>query len=238
MVSAIALRKFQGVFHLVVTERELRPYATLDTSTPTWHSYNSVDYFHINDAQVRNGIDYHTLTWENRTINLDTVEIPTGKAVTGVRFRIIDNAITLQVRATDFDFISGRLINLERSSWYISDKKNRTEIILDGLDVPILTPEKSIPNIQTNLFVKFGPTDKFKDLAQTTIPYIDAQLVEPHNPVPLSGIGLTYKAFSGYGGKLIKNLFKHYHANNCAHKIEILCYNFIFRIYCTDNFEL
>lgn len=199
-MSAIALRKFQGIFHLVATERELRPYATLESSTPTWHSYNSVDYFHIRDPRVREGIDYHTLTYENRSINLDTIEVPTGKLVTGVRFRFIDNALTLQVRATDFDFITGRLTNLERSSWYVSDKKNRTELNMDNLDVPILTPEKSIPNIQPNLFVKFGPTDKFKDLAQTTIPYIDAQLVEPHNPVPLGGVGLYWKSFSGYGG--------------------------------------
>lgn len=200
VVSAIALRKFQGIFHLVVTERDLRPYGTLDTSTPTWHSYNSVDYFHIRDARVFEGVDYHTLTWENRSINLDTVEIPTGKVVTGVRFRVIESAITLQVRATDFDFISGRLINLERSSWYASDKRNRTEVEMISKDVPILTPEKSIPNIQPNLYMKFGPTDKIKDLAQTTIPYVDAQLVEPHNPVPLSGIGLYYKAFGEYGG--------------------------------------
>lgn len=61
MVSAVALRKFRGVFHLVIVERELKPYATLNVTNPTWHMYSTVEYFHIHDANVREGIDYHTL---------------------------------------------------------------------------------------------------------------------------------------------------------------------------------
>ncbi|XP_031620531.1 uncharacterized protein LOC116339051 isoform X2 [Contarinia nasturtii] len=201
VVSAVALRKFQGIFHLVIVERELKPYATLNVTNPTWHLYNAVEYFHIHDALVREGIDYHTLTWQNRSINLDTVEVPTGKVVTGVRFRVFDGAITLQVRATDFDFISGQLKNVDHSFWYMNDNSvERTEIPLDSLDIPTLSPEKSIPNVLTKRFVKFGPSDKYKDLAQTTIPFIDSQLVESHNPMPLSGVGLFWKAFPGYGG--------------------------------------
>lgn len=199
-MSAVALRKFQGIFHLVIVERELKPYATLDVSNPTWHLFNKVDYFNIHDATVREGIDYHTLTWQNRSINLDTVELPTGKVVTGVRMRVVDDAITLQVRGTDFDFTTGRLKNLDRSFWFSSEKKTHTEIPLESLDIPILSPEKSIPNILSDRFLKFGPSDKYKDLSQTTIPYIDSQLVESHTPIPLSGIGFYYKAFPGYGG--------------------------------------
>lgn len=184
----------------MITERELKPYATLNATIPSWHSFSSHDYFTIHDALIRENIDYHTLTWENRSINLDTVEVPTGKVVTGVRFRIIDSAISLQVRGTDFDFTSGKLRNLGSSFWYTSTKKERTEIILDEPDIPILTPEKSIPFIEPDHFIRFGPTDKVKDLSQTTVPFIDSQLVESHNPIPLSGIGLYYKSFPGYGG--------------------------------------
>lgn len=123
--------------------------------------------------------------------------MPVGKVVTGVRMRVVDGAITLQVRGTDFDFTTGRLKNLGSSFWYVSHKKDRTEIPLDNLDIPTLTPEKSILNILKDRFLKFGPTDKFKDLSQTTIPYIDSQLVESHNPTALSGVGLYYKSFPG-----------------------------------------
>lgn len=181
------------MFHLLIVERELQPYASLNVTDPTWHSYSTTDYFSIHDALVREGIDYFTLTWENRTINLDTVEVPTGKVVTGVRFRVINGAITLQVRATEFDFESGKLKNLESSFWYVSPEKPRTELVLDEPDVPINTPEKSIINIQPDLYVKIGPSDKFKDISQTAVPFIDSQLVESHNPTPLSGVGLLWK---------------------------------------------
>lgn len=199
-MTAVALKKFQGIFHLLIVERELRGYGMVNVTSPTWHSYSTGDYFSIHDPLVREGRDYHTLTWENRSINLDVVEVPTGKVVTGVRFSIIDGTITLQVRATEFDFITGRLKNVGNSFWYVSNNKNRTEIILESPDVPINTPEKSIPNVFPDRFIKFRPSDRFKDISQTAVPFIDSQLVESHNPTPLSGVGLYYKGWPGYGG--------------------------------------
>lgn len=200
IVTAVALKKFQGVFHLLVVERELRPFGSVNASSPAWASYGTSGYFSLHDPLIREGLDYHTLTWANRSINLDTVEVPTGKVVTGVRFRVIDGAITLQVRATDFDFTAGRLTNVDSSFWYVSPKKARTEIIVENPDIPTNSIDKSIPNILPDRFIKFGPSDKYKDIGQTTIPFIDSQLVESHNPGPLSGVGLYYKGFVGFGG--------------------------------------
>lgn len=197
----MAIKKFQKVFHLLIVERELQPYAHLNSTAPTWNSYTALNYFDVHRADVREGIDYFTLSWENRTINLDTIEVPAGKVVTGVRFRVHGNSIGLEVRGTDFDLTSGQLKNIEQSQWYRpAPNVTYEEIPLDNLDVPILSPEKSIPSPLPGRFVRFGPTDKFKDLAQTTIPFIDAQLVEPNNPIALSGVGLYYKSVFGYGG--------------------------------------
>lgn len=195
------MKKFQNVFHLLIVERELQPYAHLNATTPTWHTYSTLNYFDINAANIREGIDYFALTWENRTLNLDTIELAAGTVVTGVRFKVRNGAIGLEVRGTDFDLTTGQLKNLESSQWHgASPHANREEIPLEGLDVPILTPVKSIPNPLPSRFIKFGPSDKFKDLSQTTIPFIDAQLVESNNPTALSGVGLYYKSFPGYGG--------------------------------------
>lgn len=162
---------------------------------------NRNENFYISDPQIRNGIDYHTLSWQNRSINLDTVEVPDGKVVTGVRFRVVDDALTIQVRATEFDFTTGLLQNLENSFWYASNAKNRVELVLERPDIPTKADIKSIPDIRNNQFIRFQPTDMEKDIAQTTVPYIDAQLVQPGpNLVPLSGIGLYYKGFPGNGG--------------------------------------
>lgn len=198
------------MFHLLIVERELQPYAHLNTTAPTWHSYSKLNYFDVHDAGVREGVDYFTLSWENRTLNLDTIEVPAGKVVTGVRFRTRGSSIGLEVRGTDFDLTTGQLKNIEESQWYRPAPNITHEAIpMDNLDVPILTPEKSIPNPLPYRFVRFGPTDKFKDLAQTTIPFIDAQLVEPNNPIALSGVGLYYKSFVGYGGFVAPKLLNY-----------------------------
>lgn len=188
------------MFHLLVVERELKPFGLVNATSPAWASYGNGGYFSLRDPQIRAGIDYHTLSWQNRSVNLDTVEVPAGKIVTGVRFRVINGALTLQVRATDFDFTAGRLTNLENSFWYVSPQKQRFELILESPDIPTNAVEKSIPSILPDRFVKFGPSDKYKDISQTTVPYIDSQLVESHNPGPLSGVGLYHKGFIGYGG--------------------------------------
>lgn len=156
-----------------------------------------MDYFNIHDAIAREGIDYHTLTYLNRAVNLDSVEVRSGQVVTGCRFRVMSGALSIEVRGTDFDLTTGQLKNLAASKWYSSSDRRREEIVLDNLDIPLRSPEKSIPNILADRFVKFGPTSPYLDLAQTTIPFIDSQLVEPHNPVALSGIGLYYKSYPG-----------------------------------------
>lgn len=190
----------------MITERELLGYGNVNTSLPMWSSWSTGGYFNIEDRSVRDGIDYHTLSWENRTINLDTVSVPDGKVVTGLRFRIDQGALTLQVRATEFDFTTGKLRNLDNSYWFASGAKDRTEIILDHPEIPIEIKSKSIPIIAQNKFIKFGPSDIVKDAAQTTVPFIDTQLVEPPNPTPLSGVGLYYKTFESSGGFIAPKL--------------------------------
>lgn len=158
---------------------------------------------------MRENRDYHTLTWEERAVNLDTVEVPAGKVVTGVRFRVINGALTLQVRGTDFDFDVGILINTENSNWYTSTKRTRTEILLDQPDISTNSREKSIPFALPDRYIKFQPTDRYKDIAQTAVPFIDAQLVESHNPSLISGVGLYYKGRQGYGGFIAPKLLNY-----------------------------
>lgn len=64
--------------------------------------------FHVDDAGIRNNVDYFTLTSENRALNLDTVIAPPGKVLTGIRFHVTnDKRLTLQIRVTDFNFDTG-----------------------------------------------------------------------------------------------------------------------------------
>lgn len=214
MVVGLALKKFQGIFQFLVVERDLRPYGTVDDSLPAYATYGNDPNFNIHDALVHENRDYHTLTWDKRSVNLDTFVLPAGKVVTGVRFRVVAGALTLQVRGTDFDFALGILINTENSGWYMSTKGNRTELLLEEPDISTNAKEKSIPFSLPDRFIKFGPTDRHKDISQTTVPFIDAQLVESHAPTLLSGVGLYYKGTPGYGGFIAPKILNYNFASH------------------------
>ena len=167
-MTGVALKKFNGVFHFLVTERELLGYGTVNTSVPVWRSYNSDDYFSAHDTRMHEGIDYHAMSHQNRTLNLDLVAVPQGRLVTGIRFTVVDGVITIQVRGTKFDFTTGKLQDIDQSFWYVSAPRNRTEINLANSRASTQCPEKSIIDITQNRFVKFGPTSREADAAQTT----------------------------------------------------------------------
>lgn len=57
-----------------------------------------------------------------------------------------------------------------------------------------------MPNFTPNKFVKFRPSDSDKDAGQTTVPFIDTQLVRPMYLTLLSGVGIYYKGSPGFGG--------------------------------------
>lgn len=48
---------------------------------PTWN--RSTPKINLNDPNIKDGIDYHTLTYKNRSINFDTIILPQGHVVTG-----------------------------------------------------------------------------------------------------------------------------------------------------------
>lgn len=50
------------------------------------------------------------------------------------------------------------------------------------------------------MFVEFTYSDLDKDVAQTTVPFLDAQEVSSIEPVPLKGAGLFHKGRNHFGG--------------------------------------
>jgi len=91
-----------------------------------------------------------------------------------------------------------------QSTWF-SNAKGHTEILLVDFNSPEGSSfskyvDEEILSVE-NSYVKFSPTGYLADVGQTTIPFIDTTAVEPRYLVPLSGVGLYYKAttyFSGY----------------------------------------
>lgn len=204
IITGIHLAKPNRIIELVISERKLLAYGRLKPTNNYFHfNYPTWKRAHpkvkLNDPEARDGIDYHTLTYENRSINFDTVTVPQGHVVTGVRFHLHNGHIRLEVRATEFDFETGTLMNLENSTWYANENGGKYEIVLKNAK-PIGLHGTPIVNTIPDSFVQFTPSDKETDAAQTVVPFFDTAKVEPIQPVPLSGLGLYYK------GKLVRSV--------------------------------
>lgn len=105
-----------------------------------------------------------------------------------------------------FSYSSGR-VDPDKSFWVSNDNtenskftQKRTELTLSWPDIPIKTRQPSKPLSKSNTFIKFTHSDIGKDAAQTTVPFIDSQVVTSVPAMPLQGIGLILKGQSGYGG--------------------------------------
>lgn len=65
----------------------------------------------------------------------------------------------------------------------------------------------SEPDMSSNKFLKFTHSSIDRDVAQTTLPFIDKQTVDPYPGVPLSGVGIYYKGVKSYGGFIGASVF-------------------------------
>lgn len=97
----------------------------------------------------------------------------------------------------------------EKSFWDWNDKtensksdQKRAELHLQWPDIPTRSRRASVPVSKPNTFIKFTHSDIGKDAAQTTVPFLDSQLVSSDPPMPLQGLGLHLKTQTGFGGFL------------------------------------
>lgn len=183
-----------GIIQFVIAQRQLLAFGNVDRS-PIEYAWSLAEQFAPNSSDSQEGIDYFVLTYENRSLNLDTITASAGHVVTGVRFnRNHKGHLLLEVRFTEFDAFTGKLINLEKSVWLSNPNGGKHRINTDNLDIPTRANGKSVGKFKENSYVRFGPTHKKIDLSQTTVPFIDGQKVEAKMPGPLSGVGLFYKS--------------------------------------------
>ncbi|TDG40589.1 hypothetical protein AWZ03_012986 [Drosophila navojoa] len=207
VVTGLRFVKRNRVFHLQIQEGQLLPRGAVNESTLSW---KPVDDYKIYDRNVAKGIDYHTLSYESRSIDLDDIMKADDNSfvVTGLRFRVLGAHLNLEARLTEFDFKKGELIQPEVNSvWQSNDNtdvsgERRQKINIYNADVPTRSVVTSIPMSKHNQYIEFVNSGMDKDAAQSTVPFLDIQDVVSQPPVPLAGIGLYYKGRPGYGGFL------------------------------------
>lgn len=194
VVTGVALEKRNQTFYWKIAQATLLRNGEVQSEIDNW-----VPVKEFNLTDVHNDYDYHTLSWQNRSIALDTLTVPNGSVITGIRFKTSIGYLHFEIQSTKFDFVTGKLY--DTFEW-ISSKSSmyRDNINLDNAQLPEKNPTFSQPVWKQNLLVEFQSTDATKDTLQSTVPYIDTQLVEPSHPAPLIGVGLYYKGSDGFGG--------------------------------------
>ncbi|XP_077254812.1 chemokine-like protein orion isoform X1 [Temnothorax americanus] len=198
VITGVRLKKINRVIHIQIQEGQLLPRGAINASTIEWQS---VDAFSIMDPHIVNGIDYHTIVWEKRALDLDNLLSLQDHLLTGIRFRMVGSRLNLEIMISPFNFTSGLLIQpKEKSFWHSNDVTSRTELAYTEPDIPIRNSLLNVPDSGENQYLNFAPSDRRKDAAQSTIPFIDVQPVTPNPPVPLSGAGIFHKGRKGSGG--------------------------------------
>ncbi|KAM8720177.1 hypothetical protein ACLKA7_006253 [Drosophila subpalustris] len=205
VVTGLRFVKKNRVFHLQIQEGNLLPRGAINASTLEW---KPVDEYKIYDRNVARGVDYHTMSYESRSIDLDDIQKTDDNSfvVTGVRFRVLGAHLNLEARLSEFDFKKGELIQPEVNSvWQSNDNtdvsgERRQKLSVHNLDVPTRSIARSLVESKHNQYIEFVNSGLDKDAAQSTVPFLDIQDVVSNPPVPLSGIGIYYKARVGFGG--------------------------------------
>ncbi|XP_017050011.2 uncharacterized protein LOC108094100 [Drosophila ficusphila] len=205
VVTGLRFVKHNRVFHLQIEEGQLLPLGAIKPSSVQW---KQLDSYSVLDDNVTMGIDFHMLSYEKRSIDLDELKVDNNSVVTGLRFKVVGGHLQLQALFSKVDFLSGKLIEPKSASYWISgdNKHQRNKLTLADAAVPTQSSQQSIPHPSDNQFIEFTNSDFYQDAAQSTVPFIDIQEVISEPPVPLSGIGLYFKGRHGYGGFLAPKL--------------------------------
>lgn len=124
VVTGLRFIKKNRIIHLIVQQGKLLPRGQIDNSTLEWVQ---PDDYNILSPNVRAKVDYNVMNHDNRIMDLDDVLLQPPYVVTGVRFRMLGTHMNLEVRMTDMDFGSGKLMDPDKSIWVGSDKTEHSE---------------------------------------------------------------------------------------------------------------
>lgn len=219
IVTGARFVKNQRVFHLQLQQGVLLPGGLINQSSLEWIPLDTYD---VNHVDIRNGYDYHELSYDSRSLDLDLITAANDSfVVTGARFRVRDKHLNLEVRFSLFNFSTGRLINPNAKSFWMGNDKTidhennpRQKLVLFDPQVSTKSALASRPLSNNNQFMEFISSSWDKDAAQNTVPFIDIQEVVPNPAVPLSGLGIYHKGRKGYGGYFAPKLVTYNLLNN------------------------
>ncbi|XP_041563006.1 uncharacterized protein LOC108139448 isoform X2 [Drosophila elegans] len=201
VVTGVRFVKRNRVFHLQIQEGEMLPLGVINESTLEW---KPADLYNITDKDVQEGIDFHMLSYEKRSVDLVELKAENNSVVTGLRFKVRGTHLHLEAQCSRVEFQRGILIEPKTTSYWMSggNDEPRDKLPLKDPQLPTQSSTASIPYPSDNHFIEFANTGFDQDAGQSTVPFIDIQDVISDPAVPLSGIGLYFKGRDGFGGFL------------------------------------
>ncbi|XP_059061470.1 uncharacterized protein LOC131854373 [Achroia grisella] len=214
VVTGVRIIKRGRMFHLQISQATLFKEGLV--SQGNW-VLNKI--FSNTDRNVEEGIDYHTLNYRSRAIDLDDLVAPDGYVLLMYRFRLLGAHLNFNIRATKFDYKSGRL-SIDSSTWLSNDNTEisanpRSRLELSRPSLPTLSTAAIPVNSRHDQFMEFTHSSFEADAAQTTVPFIDIQPIQVYRRgALLSGAGVMHRAEPGSGGFLALKLFTYNYTNH------------------------
>lgn len=122
IVTGVRFYKQNRIIHMQIQEGKLMERGRVNSTTVRWVP---VEDYSILDKGIRDGLDYHTLAWDRREVDLDDLTAPAGHVIvsldilhdslsircflkqilqTGVKFRVVGRHLNLEIRVSEINF--------------------------------------------------------------------------------------------------------------------------------------
>ncbi|CAL4125405.1 unnamed protein product [Meganyctiphanes norvegica] len=204
VITGIRIIKRNQVIHLQIQQGQALPQGQVNTTTLEWQQ---VEQINVHSSSHQDGLHFKKLSFEYRTMDLDTLTGLNNHVVTGIRFRSLEKRMHIEIQVNPINFTTGE-IEAFNGVWVNNgnDMENitagRGEITVADSDIPTRYNGATQITAEDNSYIEFGQSSLHKDISQSTVPFFDAQKVSPIQPAWLSGVGIYHKSREGTGGFL------------------------------------
>jgi len=205
VVTGVRFTKIGKVIYPQIEQATALEEGGIEESSREWVKPLEIDETDSNRLAANTSAVF-TMSYEQRAVDLDSLEASPGQVLTGIKLRKLGGHLNLEIQTTPVKFREGKLLS-DRSTWIGNDNtpatdKPRTFVPIIMPDVPTKLSGRNKVDSTHDEYLQFDATSAHKDVSQTTIPFIDSQPVSPRPSTWLAGAGLYHKGQVGYGGFL------------------------------------
>lgn len=91
VVTGLKFTKVKQMFHLQIEEGELSSHGSIAKDSRQWVNVPGTEFSYKNKTLI-DGVDYHTLTYTARAVDLDNIFAPENMVITGNNYFFDNNS--------------------------------------------------------------------------------------------------------------------------------------------------